>query len=468
MQDTIIFWFRRDLRIADNEALLEAVKQGTVLPVYILDEREEYKIGGASRWWLHHALRTLYDTLDGKLLFFKGDATDLIPKLAKEANTHSVYWNTCYEPAFLESDKQITASLKKIQVKSRAFDGTLLWPVGAITKKDGSPFKVYMPFLRAALAGKAPHVPKPTPKGITLSSTKLKDSVPLDDLALLPKIHWDEGIKQAWEPGEESAQKMLTSFVFTKLKRYGAERNYPAHDVLSRLSPYLHYGEISSNQIWHAVHTDKVSDEDKQKFISELCWRDFSYTILVHFPQTPTESYHERLKKLKWNYNTELLKKWQQGQTGIPIVDAGMRQLWKTGYMHNRARMITASFLVKNLLIDWRTGADWFLDCLVDADLAVNTMNWQWVAGSGLDAAPFFRIFNPVLQSKTYDPEGEYIKTYVPELRNLPAKYIHAPWAVSGKILAKAGMRLGSDYPEPCVDLKASAQAALKAYHDTE
>ncbi len=279
------------------------------------------------------------------------------------------------------------------------------------------------------------------------------------------------GIKQAWTPGETSAQSLLQSFIAHKLDQYGPERNYPARDVLSRLSPYLHYGELSPNQIWQAVDQanggDSHSQTSRETFISEVCWRDFAYNLLYHFPQTSTESYNARLERLDWQSDERLVKKWQQGQTGIPIIDAGMRQLWQTGYMHNRVRLLTASFLIKNLLTDWRVGAAWFLDCLVDADLAVNTLNWQWVAGSGLDAAPFFRVFNPVLQSKKYDPKGDYIKTYVPELKSLPARYIHAPWLAPEAELRKANLQLGQDYPQPCVDLQASAQAALAAYRQT-
>ncbi len=465
-RDTVIFWFRRDLRLSDNEALLKAAEEGHILPVYILDERQEFKIGGASQWWLHYALDTLDKAMGGKLVFLKGDAKKLIPRVAKAAGAKAVYWNTCYEPAFLESDKAIVSALEKEKIACKQYNGTMLWPVGDIVKGDGTPFKIYKPFLRTALKAEAPHAPKAKPKDLTFSTVEIKDAVPLDELELLPKIHWDEGIKKEWTPGEEEAQKMLASFVATKLKRYGAERNYPARDVLSRLSPYLHYGEVSPNQIWHAVHNGGTG-ENLEKFISELSWRDFAYNLLTHFPSTPTESYNARLKKLEWRHDEEGLKKWQQGQTGIPIVDAGMRQLWQTGYMHNRVRMITASFLIKNLLIDWRIGADWFLDTLVDADLAVNTLNWQWVAGTGLDAAPFFRVFSPVLQSKSYDRNGDYIKTYVPELKALSARYIHAPWTAPRDVLVKANLELGKTYPKPYVDLKASASAALDAYYKT-
>ncbi|WP_461081525.1 cryptochrome/photolyase family protein [Spirosoma flavus] len=471
MTDTIIFWFRRDLRLSDNAALREAAKQGTVLAIYILDERTEFSIGGASRWWLHHSLAALNKALAGKLLLFKGDATQIIPQLVTSTKAKGVYWNTCYEPAYLATDQTIKQQLSDDGLNVQTFEESYLWPLSEVVKKDGTPYKVYNPFLRARLAATPPALPQPRPRGLELASTQPTGSVSLDALALLPTIPWDTGIRQAWTPGEDSAQALLSSFVATKLDHYGSERNYPARDVLSRLSPYLHYGELSPRQIWHAVYAAKAergqSAENVKAFISEICWRDFAYTLLFHFPETSTESYNQRLKRLEWTYNEELLKKWQQGQTGIPIVDAGMRQLWQTGYMHNRVRMITASFLIKNLLTDWRVGAAWFLDCLVDADLAVNTLNWQWVAGTGLDAAPFFRVFNPVLQSRKYDSKGDYIKSYVPELKDLPAKYIHAPWLAPESVLDKANLQLGRNYPAPCVDLQASTQAALAAYRKT-
>jgi deoxyribodipyrimidine photo-lyase len=471
MRDTVIFWFRRDLRLSDNAALREAAKQGPVLAVYVLDDRPEYAIGGASQWWLHHALASLDEALDGKLVLFKGDATYIIPRLAASSNAKAVYWTTCYEPSFVETDRSIKQQLATDGLKAHTSEGSLLWPLPELVKQDGTPYHVFKPFLRARLAAPPPASPQEKPPVLQLVSDRPTGSVPLQTLALLPTIPWDTGIRQAWTPGETTAQALLNSFIATKLDLYGSERNYPARDVLSRLSPYLHYGELSPNQIWHAVYKANVvggqSEASREIFISEVCWRDFSYSLLYHFPQTSTDSYNPRLKKLEWQQDESLVKKWQQGQTGIPIVDAGMRELWQTGYMHNRVRMLTASFLIKNLLTDWRVGAAWFLDCLVDADLAVNTLNWQWVAGSGLDAAPFFRVFNPVLQAQKYDPEGEYIKTYVPELRALPAPYIHAPWLAPEAVRQQANLQLGRDYPGPCVDLKASAQAALAAYRKT-
>nr|WP_255709288.1 deoxyribodipyrimidine photo-lyase [Spirosoma sp. KNUC1025] len=416
---------------------------------------------------MHHSLASLNQSLNGKLQLFKGDATLIIPQLAVAVKATAVHWNRCYEPAFLASDEAIDKQLAKADIPVRDFEGTVLWEPTRIVKKDGSPFKVYKPFLKTALAADAPKKPIAKPRSLPVVSPQASGGVTLAELGLLPKIPWDAGIKASWTPGEMAGQEMLRSFVAGKLEHYGQERDFPSHDVLSRLSPYLHYGEVSPKQVWQAIGAGKKTDDNREKFVSEVCWRDFACSVLVHFPETITQSYNARLKKLTWRQDATRLKQWQQGQTGIPIVDAGMRQLWQTGYMHNRVRMLTASFLTKNLLIDWRTGADWFLDCLVDADLAVNTLNWQWVAGTGLDAAPFFRVFNPVLQSKKYDLNGDYIKAFVPELRHVPGKYIHEPWSAPSKVLAEAGVELGKTYPTPCIDLKASAQAALDAYHKT-
>lgn len=463
-----IFWFRRDLRLADNPAFATAVKQDEVLPVYILDNRDEYTIGGASKWWLHHSLSSLHKDLEGKLHFFEGNAEQLIPQLAKKYKAQAVFWSKCYEPAFIKTDEALEEVLNKEKIAFTAINGTLLWAPETLLKKDGTPYKVFNPFLKQCLALGPERKLVAKPKKMTLSSLQPKEAMTLDALKLLPTINWDEGIKAVWQPGEANAAKLLKQFITNKLPHYEHDRNLPAEDALSRLSPHLHYGEVSPLQIWEAVQQAKTQDNNTEKFIFELCWREFACHLLFHFPSTPHESYNERLAKLKWKPNKTLLKKWQQGQTGYPIVDAGMRELWQTGYMHNRVRMLTSSFLIKNLLTDWRTGADWFLDTLVDADLAVNTMNWQWIAGTGLDAAPFFRIFNPILQSKKYDAQGAYIKKFVPELSKLPARYVHEPWKAPKKTLEAAGVVLGKTYPEPCVDWQDSTNKALNAYYDTK
>ena len=463
-----IFWFRRDLRLTDNPAFAAAVKDDAVLPVYILDKREEFKIGGASQWWLHHSLESLNKSLDGKLNYFHGSAEEIIPRLAKAHEVKAVYWNKCWEQAFVKTDEAIEKVLGRSGIECRSHNGLLLWEPGSMLKGDGTPYKIFSPFLKLCLSKDPEQEQIALPKKRTLSPIKPDGSIELDKLGLMPGIKWYKGIEAQWQPGEDGAKDLLQDFVHHKLPRYESQRNFPAQDVLSRLSPHLHYGEISPLTMWEAINRQHAHGESVKKFISELYWREFACHLLYHFPDTATKSYSKQLSKLKWRYNKTLLKKWQQGQTGYPIVDAGMRQLWQTGYMHNRVRMITASFLIKNLFTDWRTGADWFLDCLVDADLAVNTMNWQWVAGTGLDASPFFRIFNPLLQSKKFDREGEYIRQYVPELSKLPVRYLHQPWAAPAKVMDAAGIRLGVDYPRPCVDLRESSDEALDAYQQTK
>ena len=462
-----IIWFRRDLRLHDNPTLAAAVRSGTVLPVYILEEEDHFAIGGAGKWWLHQSLQKLDASLGGNLKYFRGRAEGVLPQLAKHCKATAVCWNHCYEPAYIAKDNGVAAALEQLQIPSFRFNGSMLWEPTQIMKGDGTPYKIFSPFLRAALVQDPPPKPQPAPRSITYATGTIPGAVPLEKLRLLPQTNWYTNIEAAWEPGEAAARKRLQTFVSKKLAQYAAQRDFPGQDSLSGLSPYLHFGEISPATIWHTIHNSKGDRDSIRKFRSECTWREFACYLLYHFPQTATESYNERLRRLQWRHNTSLLRKWQQGQTGIPIVDAGMRQLWQTGYMHNRVRMITASFLVKNLLTDWRTGAAWFMDCLVDADLAVNTMNWQWVAGSGLDAAPFFRVFNPVLQSKKYDPDAAYITTWVPELKNLPLRYIHEPWRLPKKEAAAIGFQAGKDYPKPCVDLQASKEAALEAFRKT-
>ena len=463
-----ICWFRRDLRLADNPALAAAAKAGPVLPVYILEEEDGFTIGGASKWWLHQSLQALDKALDGRLQFFTGRAEVILPALAKAVKATAVCWNDCYEPHFIAKDKAVEEALQQEAVTVQRFNGSMLWAPDEIRKADGTPYKIFSPFLKAALVAKEPPGPAPVPRNVKYASGKVAGSVPLQKLRLMPRIEWYKGMEASWQPGEAGAKKLLKQFVATKLPQYAGERNFPSRDVLSRLSPHLHYGEISPGTVWHAIQNGGSKSAGVKKFTSEFVWRDFACYLLYHFPKTATESYNERLKGLQWQYNKTLLRKWQQGQTGIPIVDAGMRQLWQTGYMHNRVRMLTASFLVKHLLTDWRTGAEWFMDCLVDADQAVNTMNWQWVAGTGLDAAPFFRVFNPVLQSKKYDADAAYIKTYVPELKDLPTRYIHEPWTLPEKLKASLSFTLGKHYPSPCVNLDEAKEAALEAFRKTK
>ena len=447
----IIVWFRQDLRIADNPALWQACESGEIIPAYILDDHsaEEWSMGGASRWWLHHALQSLDKSLHGKLNIFKGEPLECLSHLADTFNAKAVYWNRCYEPWRLKRDTQIKNDLKDLGLEVKSFNGSLLWEPWEILKKDQTPYKVFTPYYRRGCLGyMPPRKPLPTPKNIN-SPNKSECSLTLISLDLLPNSYLD-------------------SFLDQGIADYREGRNFPSKAHVSRLSPYLHFGLISPNSAWYrAKEQGPISaDEDNiSVFLSELGWREFSYYLLYHFPQLPDTNLQAKFDRFGWAVNSdEDLTAWQTGQTGYPLIDAGMRELYSTGYMHNRVRMVVGSFLVKNLLIHWREGARWFWDCLVDADLASNSASWQWVAGCGADAAPFFRIFNPITQSEKFDKQGDYIRQYVPELADMPSKYIHAPWLAPADVLASANIELGSNYPMPIVDIKQSRELALEEF----
>ena len=463
----LICWFRRDLRIHDNPALYNAAKEGLVLPIYILDDSNsaEYATGSASKVWLHHSLIALNLKLQGNLIVNRGNPIEILTKLVNFYKIDNVYWNRCYEPWQMDRDKNIKKALEERSVKVTSYNASLLWEPWSILKSDGAPYKVFTPFYKkGCLDSSGPRAPLTEPARITY----VKNANPTDvnDLRLLPKIEWNNKFEQYWAIGEDAAYKRLDNFLESGLKDYKKNRNFPSKDNVSRLSPYLHFGEISPNYIWHKVITqeNKGYVQDVEHFCSELGWREFSYYLLYHFPQLPKQNLNSKFDIFPWREDKKLLKLWQKGKTGIPIVDAGMRQLWKTGYMHNRVRMIVASFLVKNLLLDWRHGEKWFWDCLLDADLANNSASWQWVTGCGADAAPYFRIFNPVLQGQKFDPAGDYTRKFVPELKNLPDKYLFNPWEARGNVLIGTGISLGKDYPKPIVDLKESRNRALEAF----
>ena len=466
----IIVWFRQDLRIADNPALWQACESGEIIPAYILDDHsaEEWSMGGASRWWLHHALQSLDKSLHGKLNIFKGEPLECLSHLADTFNAKAVYWNRCYEPWRLKRDTQIKNDLKDLGLEVKSFNGSLLWEPWEILKKDQTPYKVFTPYYRRGCLGyMPPRKPLPTPKNIN-SPNKSECSLTLRSLDLLPKISWDSKMQDIWTIDEKTANSYLDSFLDQGIADYREGRNFPSKAHVSRLSPYLHFGLISPNSAWYrAKEQGPISaDEDNiSVFLSELGWREFSYYLLYHFPQLPDTNLQAKFDRFGWAVNSdEDLTAWQTGQTGYPLIDAGMRELYSTGYMHNRVRMVVGSFLVKNLLIHWREGARWFWDCLVDADLASNSASWQWVAGCGADAAPFFRIFNPITQSEKFDKQGDYIRQYVPELADMPSKYIHAPWLAPADVLASANIELGSNYPMPIVDIKQSRELALEEF----
>lgn len=460
-----ICWFRQDLRLLDNPALSQAAKHGKVMPIYILDDENsgEYKMGGASRWWLHNSLKSLDESLNGKLSVYKGNPSDMIDDIIKEHNIEAVYWNRCYEPWRMKRDAKIKDQLKNKGIIVESFNGSLLWEPWEVNKDDGTPYKVFTPFYRrGCLQAKEPRKPIPAPTNLEYIKDE-KGSLQIEQLNLLPKIGWDKKMQPHWDISEKGAHERFKAFLHEGIDDYKEGRNFPSKPFVSRLSPYLHFGEISPNQLWHGVRAIG-DDKNIDHFCSELGWREFSYSLLYHNPDLPKRNLQAKFNNFPWNNDKDALKAWQKGKTGVPMVDAGMRQLWQTGYMHNRVRMIVGSFLVKNLRLHWHHGERWFWDTLIDADLANNSASWQWIAGCGADAAPYFRIFNCVTQGQKFDPDGSYIRKFVPEIANLPDKYLFSPWEAPEHILQGARIELGKTYPRPIVDLKESREEALSAF----
>lgn len=463
-EKTSIHWFRQDLRLSDNPALTEAAKHKKTLLIYILDDEnsQEHAMGEASRWWLHHSLNKLYDSLEGALSVYKGNPQTIIDNLCKHYDVESIYWNRCYEPWRISRDTKIKAHLEKQSIAVKTFNGSLLWEPWNIKKEDGTPYKVFTPFYRkGCLNYQQPRIPLPKPAHIT--SLLDSNQIGINNLALLPKKNWDKKLEPYWTIGESHAKKRFEAFCQKGLSLYKEGRNIPAKPYVSRLSPHLHFGELSPNQLWHTLR-GMCKNKHIDHFCSELGWREFSYNLLYYNPDLPYKNLQSKFDDFPWADNTKYLKAWQLGKTGIPMVDAGMRELWQTGYMHNRVRMIVGSFLVKNLRLHWHHGERWFWNTLVDADLANNSASWQWVSGCGADAAPYFRIFNPVTQGQKFDTEGEYIRMYIPELSSLPNQYIFCPWLAPELVLKEANIKLGSTYPYPIVDLTQSRQEALTAF----
>ena len=464
---TVIHWFRQDLRLADNPALADAAACGDVLPVYILDDDAagDDRMGAASRWWLHRSLAALNDSLDGRLVLARGDAATLLPQLASQLNVTAVTWNDCYEPWRIAQDDVIEAALGDLGCRVIRHHGSRLWQPGSITKDDGRPYRVFTPFYKAALArGAIPRRPLAAPApGVFVSSASVTIDCSLAALELAPTIRWDDGLIERWQPGEDAATAQLSEFVEARLVDYAEGRDRPATDSTSSLSPYLHFGELSPNQVWYTA-TDCEAGELAAPFLRELSWREFCYSLLAQWPDMRTRALDQRFERFPWRDDEQAFKAWCEGRTGHPLVDAGMRELWRTGFMHNRVRMIAASFLVKNLLIDWRRGEQWFWDCLVDADHANNAANWQWVAGCGADAAPYIRIFNPATQGERFDPDGLYTRRWVPEVAALSNKYLYKPWAAPGDMFAAQHNGDVNAYPSPVADLRDSRARALATF----
>jgi deoxyribodipyrimidine photo-lyase len=470
-----IVWFRRDLRLSDNPALHAAIEDGRpILPLYILDDEDAgaWRPGGASRWWLHHTLERLGESLAAlgcPLILRPGPAERELDRLITETGAAGIVWNRRYEPWARARDERLKQHLKARGIDARSFNASLLYEPWEVTSKQGTPLKVFSPFWRAVQAKGDPADPLPAPTGLTPPET-LPPSDTLAAWALCPsKPDWAGGLRETWTPGEAGARQRLARFLDHAVADYKDARNLPGIDATSGLSPHLHFGEISPRQIWVAARSASVAragtpmDGGTGVFLSEIAWREFSYNLLFHNPDLPEISLKREFEAFPWRDDEDGLKAWQRGETGYPIVDAGLRELWHTGWMHNRVRMITASFLIKDLLVHWRHGEAWFWDTLVDADLASNAASWQWVAGCGADAAPYFRVFNPVLQGEKFDGGGAYIRRWLPELARLPDAFVHKPWEAGPLILKDAGVRLGTTYPRPIVDHAMARKRALAA-----
>jgi deoxyribodipyrimidine photo-lyase len=464
MEFRIIHWFRQDLRIHDNPALSEACKNAQILPVYINDYGSISEPGSVSKSWLHRSLENLNESLKGNLQVFQGDTKSILLKLIDKYDINKLVWNKVYSPENLNLDSEVIQLLTNKHIDYNCFNGSLLVDPSEILNQQQLPYKVFTPFSKKINTLMSNIRPLTDITHISWIEDNEKECKLLD-LGLLAKPDRTNQLLKNWSIGEKAAAKQCDIFVNKGLNNYKLGRDFPGLNNVSKLSPYLHFGEISPIQIWNAVSElrEKLED-DSDKFLSELSWREFSYYLLYHFPSLPYKNVQEKFDNFPWEENTIHLIQWQKGITGYPLVDAGMRELFSTGYMHNRLRMIVGSFLVKNLLINWHYGRDWFWERLVDADIANNSTGWQWITGCGVDAAPYFRIFNPIIQGRKFDPDGQYIKTYVPELKNLPTKYLFSPWEAPESILDKSGVRLGIDYPWPIVDLKESREKALKAF----
>ncbi|MGE3064660.1 MAG: deoxyribodipyrimidine photo-lyase [Hyphomicrobiaceae bacterium] len=470
----VIVWFRQDLRLSDNRALAAACAEGApVVPVYVFDTSAggRWRAGSASRWWLHGSLASLAASLaarGSRLILRRGDACAVLEKLTQELEAAAVHCTRAYEPWAARQEQHLHARFERRGIAFKRYGGALVFEPEAIRTKAGEPFKVFTPFWRALVASGAPRRPEPAPRRLVAPSA-WPQSDALDDWRLLPsKPDWAGGLRSAWTPGEGGAAARLKTFLNSRLARYAGARDRPGLDATSGLSPHLHFGEISPAACWSAAQAaasaDSACEAGADVFLRELAWREFSYALLHAFPDMPDVALRPEFRDFPWRTSRSALSAWQRGRTGVPIVDAGMRQLWETGWMHNRVRMIVASFLTKDLLVPWQAGAAWFWDTLVDADLANNSAGWQWVAGCGADAAPYFRIFNPVRQGQTFDPDGDYVRRWVPELSQLPSGHIHAPWLAPAPVLAAAEVVLAKSYPMPVVDHGAARRAALAAY----
>ena len=469
----VLVWLRNDLRIADNPALFHAHRSGApVIPVYILDDSAPHAPGAASLWWLHHSLKALGADLAArgtKLILRRGPWSESLKGLVAETGAGAVFWNRRYTPAYCDIDQVIKNELNQSGIDVQSLNGNLLREPWELKTKSGGSYRVFSPFWRALQkAGPARDAPLAPMQSIN-SPDRSPQSDRLEDWGLTPtNPNWAEEISSCWTPGERGAFTRLHSFLDREINHYADGRDRPDREYTSRLSPHLAFGEISPLTIWHEtqarIAAGDVATGAGEKFLSEIAWREFAYSLLCHHRDLPTAPLRPEFQRFEWREDASGFDAWRKGLTGFPIVDAGMRQLWRTGWMHNRVRMVVASFLVKDLLIPWQKGADWFWDTLVDADIANNAASWQWVAGCGADAAPYFRFFNPTTQGRKFDPDGAYVRDFVTELAGLPAKYIHAPWEAPENVLREAGVSLGKTYPKPILDHGEARRRALERY----
>jgi deoxyribodipyrimidine photo-lyase len=469
-----ILWFRQDLRLRDNPALAAAVARGgPVVPVYVWapEEEGEWPPGAASRWWLHHSLASLDGSLrsrGSRLILRRGKSREILDRLARECSAAAIFWNRRYEPASVSRDAVVERDLLAAGREARSFPGALLFDPEEVSNQSGGAFQVFTPFWRSCLKRPGPPPPLEAPRRL-VPPEKWPPSLPLASLGLEPRHDWAEGFPLRWRPGEDGAEARLRRFREQAASDYESRRDLPGREGTSGLSPHLHFGEISPRRIWHALQDSRPgstrgdSFRGPESFLRQLGWREFAHHLLFHFPWTAERPLRPAFSRFPWSRSGKSREAWRRGRTGFPLVDAGMRQLWASGWMHNRVRMVVASFLVKDLRISWLEGARWFWDTLVDADLANNTLGWQWAAGCGADAAPYFRIFNPVSQGERFDPRGDYVRKWVPELRGLPVEWIQRPFEAPPEILEQAGIEPGKGYPAPMVDHGEARKRALAA-----
>jgi deoxyribodipyrimidine photo-lyase len=465
----VILWFRNDLRLADNSALAAAIESGQpIIPVFIWSPEEDgdWGAGGASKWWLHQGLQSLsesWKTKGGALVLRQGQSLSVLRELIAETGATQVYWNRRYEGCLREVDAEVKRELRGDGVVVESFNSSLLNEPHTVAAGGGQPYKVYTPYWKKVKdrVVELPVVPR-------LDAMQFPDAWPasdvLESLGLMPELQWHSGIEGRWEVSEAAALARLDIFLAGAVNAYDTDRDRPDFEGTSSLSPYLRWGQIGPRQIVAALRERcDLAANGPLVYLKEIYWREFAYNVLYHFPETPDQPLRAEYADFPWENDAATLRAWQTGRTGYPIVDAGMRQLWETGWMHNRVRMIVSSLLVKHLLQDWQRGARWFWDTLVDADLASNTLGWQWSGGCGADAAPYFRVFNPIIQGQKFDPDGTYVKRYVPELKKLPVKYIHTPWEAPNGILDYAGIEIGEHYPAPIIEHSAGRARALAA-----